>query len=230
MKRLDLTLIMTTVLLTLGTATRGDFVIDGSNNYAPANTYATSSTGYTGYVAANTTHLHFAINGPDVQSNSLQNWWVAYIGGNGTNTTTGVLFNTQQPVLSFNATHFFQWRPSDNSALLLSWNGTSWVNTGVNVSRQRSGQFVEAAIPLSNLGSPTSVQFASYLLREQPFNELSYAATPSTAFVDQYDPDLRSSLTVSAVPEPSASMALGLIGMLLVGGHSRRRVVKREHE
>lgn len=205
---------------------RGDLVVDGINNYSAANTYPTSTSGYTGYAAISPTLLNFGISGNDVQFGGGQHWFVAYIGATGTSTTTGVTFNTQQPTLSFQATHFFQWRPSDQFATLLKFNGTNWVASGSIVSTARSGQFNEVGINLSALGSPTSVNLATYFLFEGGGSESSYASTPNNAFSGgPYDPNIVNSLSLTAVPEASSFLATGMAvtACALIRGVYRKR-------
>lgn len=204
-------LLLTFAALMLGQPSWADLVVDGVNNFASADTYATGTSGYTGYAALGPSSLNFGLTGGDVQSGGSQHWYVAYIGANGPSTTTGLTFNTQQPTLSFGATHFLQWRPSDQFATLLEFNGANWVSAGSGWQVARSGQFVEAGIPLTLLGSPSTVQIAAYMLYEGSGFESSYAPMPSDAFAVGYDPNVASSLTLNSIPEPSSFIAVGLV-------------------
>jgi hypothetical protein len=221
----DSTLTAIFVLALAVSASHADLVVDGLNNYSAANTYSTSTAGYTGYAAMGPTSLNFGISGNDVQSGGSSHWFVAYIGAAGTGTTNGVNFNTQQPTLSFQATHFFQWRPSDQFATLLQYNGANWVAGGTNWSTARSGQFNEIGINLSDLGAPTTVKIATYFIYEGNGFESSYASTPSNAFAGgSYDPNIANSLTLSAVPETSSFFAAGIAAsaVALARGLSRK--------
>lgn len=212
------------VVLMLAVSTAGaDLVVDGVNNFSASDTYATSSSGYTGYASLGPSSLNFGLTGPDVASSSSTNWYVAYIAAGGAGTSTGLTFNTQQPNLPFSATHFIQWRPSDGFTLVKEYDGSSWVNSSGSWQVASSGQFVEVGAPLSLLGSPTTVQLAAYMLNEQVFNEWSYAAMPGDTFTDGYDKNLATSLTLSSIPEPSVAMAGCVLTMGFFGARSRRR-------
>lgn len=214
-------------LLALGSClwpgtSRGDFVVDGVNNFAAANTYPTSDSSYTGYLAANATNLHFGYNGPDIQTGGASHFIVAYVGAVGPGTSTGINFNTQQPNLSFAATHALVYRADGGYTQFFDYNGASWTAAASSTVVAESGQFFEAGMSLVDLGLPSgNIHFAAYLLFEGSGFESSFAAMPSTAFNNgTYDPNLNSHFTL-AVPEPTFHWLCGaiMIGSLI----SRRR-------
>lgn len=203
---------------------RADLVIDGSNNYSAAHTYATSTSGYTGYAAASPTTFAFGYNGADVQTGGNQHFLVAYLGGLGASTTTGLNFNTQQPGLPFAATHAIVYRADGGYTRLFNYTGAAWMETATAPSVAESGPFFESSVPMSALGSPTSVNLVSYFLFEGAGFESSYAVMPSDAFTDGYDPNPATFLTITAVPEASAFVFGGLTsGLAVVAARRRRR-------
>jgi len=104
---------------------------------------------------------------------------------------------------------------------VLAWNGSSWNTTTIVMPTAESGNFLEAAVSTSDIGSPTSLLFTGYMLYEGTSFESSFNVFPSTSFSNgTYDPNLTSSISL-AVPEPGFAW-LGMIsaGVLVLG---RRR-------
>jgi len=173
------------------------------------------------------------MSGVDIELGGPSHWFVAYFATGGTGTTTGILINSQQPSLPFDATHALLYRMDGGSTQVMEFNGSSWVSSSLTASTAEMGDFFEAEILLNSIGSPTSVEFASYALFEGAGFETSYAPVPSDAFTSgSYDPDLASSITLmasSVAPVPIGSFApiatsaalLGL-GAAAISGWRRR--------
>lgn len=206
------------VVAGLGQPARGT-PVDGSNSFSPAETFPTDS-GYTGYAALHGDQLHIGMSGVDVQAGGASHWFVAYFAAGAIGTTAGILFNSQQPSLPFAATHALLYRMDGGSTQVMEFNGTSWVPSSVAASTAENGDFFEAGVSLSGIGSPTTVEFASYALFEGSGSETSYAPLPSDAFTAGYDPDLASSVTLvapAATPVPVGPEALLAAAAALLG-------------
>lgn len=167
-------------------------VIDGVNDFTAAETFATSTMGHTGYVAWDDAYLYLGMDSPDLAGNSNQVWVVGYLGG-AMGTTAGVTYNTQQPLLPFDARWHVRWRASDDFGGALEWTGAAWVNPGFGPTAGSSdvdfgGSFVELRVAWADLASPDVVPLHLGMLREQNLNEASWAAVPSGSYVDGYDP------------------------------------------
>ncbi len=173
-----------------------------------------------GYATHDGVSLYLGFDGPGLFSAPTTTWLLAYLGTGAPGTTSGVLLNTQQPALPFSASHVIRWRLDGFFQDVQAWNGSAWVTAPIPSSLAPSGNFVEMAVMLSALGSPITLQFASYLLSDQTGFEASYAAVPGSAFVDGYDPQVGAYLTF-ATPEPSTALLVGL-GLGLVAARGRR--------
>jgi hypothetical protein len=168
-------------------------VIDGVNDFLPEETFTSSTVGHVGYVAWDDTYLYLGMNSPDLAADSPLVWLVAYLGG-AAGTTAGVTYNTQQPQLGFDARWHLHWRASDDLGGALEWTGMSWVDPGFGPAANSddagsSGTFVELRVALADLGDPASLDLHLGMLREENLNEASWAAVPSSSYVDGYDPD-----------------------------------------
>lgn len=208
-------------LLLAGLPVHADTVIDGVNNYAPADTYPTSDPGYTGYWTINTTGLYFGLNGADIQSGGSQHFVVAYLGIPGIGTLSGINFNTQQPNnLPFIATHAFVYRADGGYTQFFDYSTNAWTPIASTGAVAESGTFFEASLPWVDfnyaLVVPPGVNFFAYMLFEGLFNESSYAVMPSDSFPNgSYDPN-PGTYFHRLIPEPATLAAIASAGLLLL--------------
>ncbi|MEJ2208753.1 MAG: DUF3372 domain-containing protein, partial [Anaerolineae bacterium] len=157
--------------------------IDGSNDFA-ADEDVPGTSGSTWYFTWDADNFYFGTTNDNVDDGQATKFVVLYLdsdpaGGNGS--STGVLYNTQQPGLPFRADYHFRWKPADNWASLLTWNGSSWVDGDQsNIGKSRNGTFVEFRIPRANLGSPQAVRVVAGMINEQPGGEGTYYVTPNS--------------------------------------------------
>ena len=185
--------------------------IDGTNDFASEDVFATTSNGYTAYVSWDATYVYVGMNGADVSSNDPKRWLLVYFGGAG-GTTTGVTYNTQTPPLPFSALHHVRWKADNSYTDAQSYNGSSWVEANWDFTGgvYQSGNYIEMRVARSDLGSPTtSLPVAVAMLNETNNVEATYAGVPSTTFTDGYDPTWSKyfdfDLTSSTVPNAYAT-------------------------
>jgi hypothetical protein len=164
--------------------------IDGTNDFTTVETFATTSSAYTGYVTWDATSLFVGMAGPDVGANDPNKWVLLYLGGT-PNTTTSALYNSQQASLPFGAHYHMRWKTDNLYTNAQLYNGTAWVDALWNFTGNvhQNGTYVEFRIPLTSLGSPTSISMAMLMVNEASGIEWSYAGVPSTLFTDGYDPN-----------------------------------------
>jgi hypothetical protein len=187
-------------------------VIDGANDFTADETFASSTMGHTGYVAWDDAYVYLGMDGPDLGGSSNQVWMVGYLGGP-LGTTAGVTYNTQQPLLPFDARWHVRWRASDDYGGALEWTGAAWLDPGFGPTAGsgdvgQSGTFVELRVAWADLGSPDVLPLHLGMLREQNLNEASWAAVPAGSYVDGYDPNyslyLEFDVTGSTLPADHA--------------------------
>ena len=172
-------------------------VIDGINDFTAAETFATSTVGYTLYVAWDTTYVYVGTRGSDVQSTATMNkWWLLYLAGDApsasTGSTGGLTYNTQTPALPFPAAWHVRWETTNDYTDAKSWVGGAWTASNLsfasNVFRGSGNDFVEMRIARSVLGNPATVRLVSAFINEAGGSEGTFAGAPSTAFADGYNP------------------------------------------
>ncbi len=172
-----------------GTVYDHTIAIDGSNDFTASETFTTTSNGYTGYVTWDATNVYVGIKGPDVTSGDANKWVLVYIGG-AAGTTNGELYDTQQPTLPFSAKYHVRWKANNLYTNAEAWNGSAWADAAWDFTGKvfKQGDYLEIAIPRSNIGSPiTTVDIHLSMINETMNAEGTYAGVPSTSFVDGVD-------------------------------------------
>lgn len=165
--------------------------IDGTNDFVTTDERLdTSSSGYWAWAAWDADYLYLAMQGADVSSGSAQRWVLVYLGGSA-GTTTGHVYNTQTPGLPFPARWHVAWRCSNDQTDAFEYTGGAWTGAGWDFTGDvyQSGNFVEMRIPLADIGSPSTLDVVMYMINDTSSAEWSFAAVPSSAFTDGYDPD-----------------------------------------
>lgn len=166
--------------------------IDGSNDFSSTTeSFATTSSGYTAFVTWDSDYLYLGMQGADISSGSSTHFVLAYLGTGGTGTDTGLLYNTQEPALPFDADYHVRWKADNTFTNTQRWNGSAWEDAGWDFTGdvQQSGEFLELRIPLNDISSPSIVDVHLAMINEAAMIEGTYAGTPGTSFSDGYDPD-----------------------------------------
>jgi hypothetical protein len=175
---------------TVKTSFSHSVTIDGANDFTAAETFATSSAGYTAYVTWDSAYVYVGYSGTDIGSGATNNKWVfvhldGVIGG----ATGSETYNTQRHLFpaGFDSDVYFAWKTDDSYQQLKIWNGTTWVTDSVTpVVVNKSGSYVEMAIPLSTLGARSKLGITTYMLNEQGGVEGTYAALYASPGFDGY--------------------------------------------
>lgn len=165
--------------------------INGQNDFLAGETFQATSGGFRGFITWDANFLYFGMDNGDVNSHSSTKWVLIYLSGPGASTTTGQVYNTQQPGLPFPAKYHIRWKADNSFTNTMVWSGSSWVDAGWSWAGNafQSGNYVEFRVPRSLIGSPTGVNVHMSMINEQPFAEGTYSGVPSTSFFDGYDRD-----------------------------------------
>ncbi|HUT76998.1 MAG TPA: hypothetical protein VM285_04890, partial [Polyangia bacterium] len=164
--------------------------IDGINDFLPEHTFSTTSDGYTVYVSWDLDFFFVGMSGPDVAADSATKWVLAYLSGS-PGTSTGVLYNTQQPGLGFSAATHVRWRTDNGHTGAMDWSGSDWEDALWDFSGDvfQNGTFVEMRFPRADIGDPSILRLVLAMINEQGDYEGTYAGCPDDTFTDGYDRD-----------------------------------------
>ncbi|HOR37450.1 MAG TPA: hypothetical protein PK140_22290 [Polyangiaceae bacterium] len=164
--------------------------IDGTNDFAAEETFETTTSSFQGFIAWDANNLYVGLSGSDVGQASPTVFFVVYLGGSG-GTTTGVTYQSQTPQLPFEAKWQVHWKANNSNTRAVQWNGSAWVDDSWDFTGKiyQKGSFVEMAIPLSRIGSPSTLAVAMAMLNESSSGEWTWAGVPKGMFVDGKDPD-----------------------------------------
>ena len=183
---------------------RHSIIVDGNNDFTPAEIFATTSPTYAAYFTWDMSSIYLGFSGDDIATDapdSATKWVFAYFDvdpGNGTGAYVGEQYNTQRPGFpsSFASEYYYRWKSDGSLADLQSFAGSSsWNVEPVTIAPQGSGSFVEVAIPRAALGDAAVVGVVTFMMNEKAMGEWSYAGLYAGSFTDgYYDAD------VAAIP------------------------------
>lgn len=171
--------------------------IDGVNDFSTTDeSFASTSTGYTGYIAWDSAYVYFGMKGPDVANTSGTRWLLAYLGtpaaaSSGTMVGQPYGGGVLSPMLPFAASWHFRAKSGgdDYSSVMVHTN--AWIESGFDLTGDifRTGDFIEARIPLTDLGNPTTLRLHLSMINEQTGGQYTFAGVPQSSFTDAIDPD-----------------------------------------
>jgi hypothetical protein len=176
--------------------------IDGDVSDFPAETWFDADGG-SWAVAYDDTHVYFAVAHPDVGA-SPEHWVVLYFGQASSVAMTGVQHGSQTPGLATPASTALRWKADGSYDGLLTWdaNNQAWVETpfylgtdGSSVTYNTSSDVVEFALPKAVVGPNLFTVQGAWVYEGQGF-ESTYAALPSSAFLNGYDADFTDFLSI----------------------------------
>lgn len=163
-------------------------VIDGVKDFTSGETFVTSSGNYSGYWSWDSYYLYAGMEGQDISGGSSSRWVLLYISGSA-GTTSGMVYNMQQPTLAFSAGYHVCWRADNGYKRIFQYNGSSWIDAGWSPDVAQNGNYMELRIPLASIGSPSTVDVHLNMISDSMGGEWSYAAVPASSFTDGWDPD-----------------------------------------
>lgn len=201
---------------------RRTITIDGANDFAAGETFATTSAGYTAYVTWDDVTLYLGYQGPDLDPtapNTDTKWVFAYVDvdpGAATGEAHSETYNTQRATFptGFGAEYYVRWKCDGSFATIEMSDGAgNWITIASAVTNGHAGDFVELSIPLEAFGSPAPgvIGIATWMINEQATVEGTYAGLYATNFTDGYYPDLaltsylRADFSATAAPNDPAN-------------------------
>lgn len=213
---------LTAFCLATQAAAQTTIVIDGVNDFPPTQAVAGADAS-TWYFASDATHFYFGLSHPEVGAGSSLVSLTLYLDTDpqagpsaGVGTTTGVVYNTQQPTLPFRGDVHIRRRLDDAIEGVLSWDGSQWLSVSTDLVGVRASSFVEFAISRGDLGSPAAVSVVGSLVFEGSGFEATYAFVPPTT-VAGYDPDPVDFLSLMLF-EPIPAPMMSFLGTALLVG------------
>lgn len=178
---------------------RHTITIDGTNDFALGDTFATTSASYTAYVTWDDTALFLGYQGPDLDPtapNTATKWLFAYVDvdpGAGTGETSSQTYNTQRATFptGFGAEYYVRWKCDGSLATIEMADGAGgWTTVSGTVTNAYGGDYLELEVALSAFGSPSVLGVETWMINEQATVEGTYAGLYATNFTDGYYPDL----------------------------------------
>lgn len=179
-----------------GAAWTHTIAIDGTNDFAAGETFATTSAAFTAYVTWDATYVYWAMQGPDIGTTTSPNKWLfLYVDTDptmSTGATSGVKYNTEQPVFptGYGAEYYARWKTDDSYQTLEHYAAGAWSTVATVVDHHRTGNYVEFRVKRSDLGSPSKVGLSLFMMNETSTAEAAYAGMYAGNFTDGYHASL----------------------------------------
>jgi len=179
----------------LAGAYRHTIAIDGTNDFAAADTFTTTSApGYAAYVSWDDDNLYVGYRGPDLDpaaQDTATKWLFVYVDtdpGAGTGAIDTLTYNTQRATFpaGFGAEHYVRWKCNGSFGSLESYQGNAWVTSTTSVTIAHTGDFLELAIPRTVFGGAPAVGVVTWMINEKAGFEGSYAGLYQGNFTDGY--------------------------------------------
>jgi len=178
-------------------AYRHTITVDGVSDFSGGELFATTSAGYQAMVSWDADSLYVGYQGDDIAvdaPDSASKWVLVYIDTDpsaDTGAAQGETYNTQAASFptGFRPDFYFRWKSDGTFDDLRTFDDPAW-STAADLGAAVQGTTMEVAIPLSDLGSPSTLGIAAYMVNEKADGEWSYAGLFNDSFTDGYAPSL----------------------------------------
>lgn len=174
---------------------RHTIVIDGTNDFTTDESFATTTAGYAAYVSWDADYVYIGYAGVDIDTQTVDSatkWVFVYFDvdpGTGSGAIRGEQYNTQRPGFpsGFGAHSYYRWKSDDSFEGLQKFqSGDTWETDPTVVNAAVNGQFMEVAIALTTLLSPSKLGIMMLMVNEKALGEYSYAGLYDGSFADGY--------------------------------------------
>lgn len=178
---------------------RHTILIDGTNDFAAGDTFATTSDPeYVAHASWDDANVYLGYRGPDLDPAAVDastKWLFVYLDadpGAATGAAASMTYNTQHAAFpaGFGAELYYRWKCDGSFATLEVLEGTTWVTSPTAITVARSGDFLELALPRSLFAGAGVVGITAWMINEKPGLESSYAGLYQDNFTDGYAADL----------------------------------------
>ena len=175
---------------------RHTIIIDGMDDFAAADTFATTSSSFTAHVTWDDHFLFVGYAGPDLATTTTDassKWLFVYFDldpGAGTGAATSLTYNTQHATFpsGFGAEYYARYKCDGTFTSLERYDaGTqAWTTVTPTPLVGQLGTYVELAIPLAELGAGAKLGVVTWMINEKSLAEGSFAGLYANNFTDGY--------------------------------------------
>jgi hypothetical protein len=171
--------------------------IDGVDDFLTAEQFPTTSAGYGARVAWDEQQIYIGYSGTDFDpatADAATKWLFVYVDvdpGAANGATVNETYRTQSATFpaGFRADFYVRWRCDATLLSLKTFSGGTWME-GTPPQAQRSGTFLELAIPRSVIVPGDHVSLVAWMINEKDLAESSFAGLYTGNFADGYASNL----------------------------------------
>jgi hypothetical protein len=174
---------------------RHAIALDGVDDFATGEHFATTSTSFTARVTWDDQNLYVGYSGPDVTpatNDAATKWLFVYLDTTSGGESQSRLYNTQRASLpsGFAADYYARYKLDGTYTTLERNDAGTWSTTTPAPATAQAGTFLELSIPLSAIGAGTQVGIVTWMINEKDLAEGSYAGLYANNFADGYATNL----------------------------------------
>jgi hypothetical protein len=174
---------------------RHTIALDGIDDFTGDETFGTTSTTFTARITWDDANLYVGYSGPDLSTTVAQadtKWLFVYLDTIAGGETQSEMYNTQRVTFpsGFAADDYARYKVDGTLTSLQHVATGVWSTVAPAPATAQSGTFVELAIPLSSIGSPSSVGIVTWMINEKMLAEGTFAGLYADNFGDGYAANL----------------------------------------
>lgn len=171
---------------------RRTITLDGIDDFTADEKFLTTSDSFAARITWDDANLYVGYGGPDLSTTVGEGntkWLFVYLDTvPGGGETQSEQYNTQRATFpaDFAAEYYARYRANGNFTTLEHADAGDWVTATPAPSVAQADTFVELAIPLSSIGSPTKLGLVTWMINEKNLVEGTYAGLYADNFTDGY--------------------------------------------
>lgn len=174
------------------TSYRRTITLDGIDDFTADEKFLTTSDAFAARITWDDANLYIGYGGPDLSTTVGEGntkWLFVYLD---TVPSAGEpqseQYNTQRATfpVDFAAEYYVRYRANGNFTTLERADAGDWMTATPAPSVAQADTFVELAIPLSSIGSPTKLGLVTWMINEKNLVEGTYAGLYADNFTDGY--------------------------------------------
>ncbi|HEY5927663.1 MAG TPA: hypothetical protein VIV11_38525 [Kofleriaceae bacterium] len=174
---------------------RHAIALDGVDDFATGEQFATTSTSFAARVTWDDKNLYIGYDGPDLTpstTDAATKWLFIYLDTTAGGQAQSELYNTQRATfpLGFAADYYVRYKCDGTFTTLERNDSGTWNTATPTPMTAQAGMLLELAIPLSSIGAGAQVGIVTWMINEQQLVEGSYAGLYANNFTDGYAADL----------------------------------------
>lgn len=174
---------------------RHAIALDGLDDFATGDQFATTSTAFAARITWDDKNLYIGYSGPDLATTTDDagtKWLFVYLDTTAGGVAQSELYRTQRVTfpVGFAADYYARYKVDGTLTSLKRNDGGAWNEAAPPPAAEQADTFVEMALPFTAIGATTELGIVTYMINEKDLAEGTYAGLYETNFTDGYGANL----------------------------------------